>query len=96
VPDGAPVGELPARIDEHVPRRRERRHLPVVERRDAAIRLADHHVPAATKIPRLRIGDREREADGDRRVHRIPATAENLHAGLRRDRAVARDHRLRR
>ncbi len=62
----------------------------------------DHHESAAAEIAGARIGDRERETDRDRGVHRVAAAVEDLDtdAGgallLRHHHAVVREDRGRR
>ena len=70
-----------------------RRRLSIVDR-DRLTALGDvhEHEAAAAEIAGAGQGDRESEPDGDRRVHRVAALAQDLHADAGRARFLARDH----
>ena len=86
--------QLAFRIDKNVTRRRFRGHLTVIDGKRLAVLPPDHHKPAAADVPRLRINDRQRDPDRDRRIHRIPATLEHIHADLRREFMLRSHHRV--
>ena len=94
--DLALVGEMTLRVEEHVASGRERRDLAIVERERPAIAQPNEHVAAAAQVTGLRVRYCEREARGDGRVHRIAALAQDRETGVARERAVARNHRMRR
>ncbi len=68
-------------VEEHGRRGGRRRGLAVIDCRVAvAFGKVNDHEAAAADITGARIGDREREADRHRRVHRIAAAGEDFHA----------------
>ena len=87
-----PVGHVPGIVEVHVPRRRHRCLLPVIERVDGAVGEADHHEPAAAQIPCFGVHHRERQTGGDRRVDRVAARHEDVHAHPRRVLVGGRNH----
>ena len=78
MPDAAAVGGLAVRVEVHVARRCQRRHLAVVDRRVAAVGEVHHHEAAAADVAGARIRHREREADRDRGVDRVAARPQDL------------------
>jgi hypothetical protein len=51
-----------------------------------------HQEPAAAQVARFGVHDREREGDGDRRVHRVASLGEHVGPHARRAAVRADDH----
>ena len=77
---------------EHLRRRAERRLLAEVVERGFPARRAHQQEPAASDVAGLGVHHRERERRGDRGVHGVAAGEQHLHADLRGDRVLRRDH----
>ena len=70
-------------VEEHVTRRLLRGHFTEIDRRGFTVFGAQHHKPAAAEVTGLRVRNRQRVANRDRRVDGIAALAQNLHADSR-------------
>ena len=72
-----PFDHLAISIEVHVPIRRERRCLAIVEKGRLTVQVGQHKA-AAANIAGNGIGNRERKADGDSRVDGIAAITQDL------------------
>jgi hypothetical protein len=74
---------IAAVVEEHVGRRPRRRDLaPVIDGQAAVAGVVIVEEGAAAEARALRLDQREHGLDGDRRVDRAAAAAEDVHAGL--------------
>ena len=92
----APVGRLAAGVEVHVARGARRRGLAVVERVYRPVPEADHHEATAAEVAGLGMHHCEREAHGDRRVHRVSSLVQDVQAHVARQRVNDRVHPVRR
>ena len=90
--DHAFASDFTVRADVHIARRGKRCRLAIIDRGDATVRHADHHVTATTEIPRLGVRNGESETRGNGGVDGVPTVLHDLHSHVRCDSIVARHH----
>ena len=79
-------------VEVHVGGRGERRLLAEIEEGLPAVGELQRHEAAAAEVARRRIDDRQRIADGDRRVDGVAAAAQHVDADLGREVLRRHDH----
>ena len=84
MPAHGAVGHVAVLVQVHVAGGRQGRLLAVILREDGAVGEADHHEPAASQVPGLRVHDGEGQPGGDGRVYGVATGRENLHPDARR------------
>jgi hypothetical protein len=88
--------QIAARIEIDIARCRSGSHLAVINCGRAPVAQANHHKAAAAEVARRRIRDGQRKGHRNRRVHRVTAALQNIHADFGRQLICRSDHPARR